>query len=101
MDATLQSVERRVTPSPLNQFVVSAILDKAPMIKSEDAVGEANRGQAVGDDENRAPCHDLLHILLDDTFAFVVERACRLIENEYVRRGYERARNGDTLPLAT
>ena len=43
MDATLQSVERRVTSTSTNQFVVSAILDEAPMVEREDAVGEANR----------------------------------------------------------
>ena len=44
MDATLQSVERRVAPARANQFVVSAVLDEAPVIEREDAVGEANRG---------------------------------------------------------
>ena len=52
MDATLQSVEGGVAPSPANQLIVRTILDEAPMVEREDAIGVANRRQAVGDNEN-------------------------------------------------
>ena len=44
MDATLQSVERRVAAARANQFVVSAVLDEAPTVEGQDAVSEANGG---------------------------------------------------------
>ncbi len=52
MDAALQSVEGGVAPSPVNQLIVRTILDQAPMVERQDAVGVANRRQAVGDNEN-------------------------------------------------
>ena len=100
MDATLQSVERRVAPAPANQFIVSAILDQAPMVERQDAVGEANRGQAVGDDENRTSFGDLRHVLLDDPLAFIVERARGLVEDQDPRLAQQCASNRDALALA-
>jgi len=52
MDAALQSVEGGVAPSPVNQLIVRTILGQAPMVERQDAVGVANRRQAVGDNEN-------------------------------------------------
>ena len=52
MDAALQSVEDGVAPSPVNQLIVRTILDQAPMVERQDAVGVANGRQAVGDNEN-------------------------------------------------
>ncbi len=52
MDAALQSVEGGVAPSPVNQLIVRTILDQAPMVQRQDAIGVANRRQAVGDNEN-------------------------------------------------
>ena len=36
-----------------------------------------------------------------DTLALVVERACRLVEDQDARIGDQRASDGDPLPLAT
>ena len=85
MDATLQPVKRRIAPARPNQFVVSTILNEAAAVEREDAVGKANGGQAVGDDENRASLSDLRHILLDDPLAFIVERARGLVEDQNPR----------------
>ena len=46
------------------------------------------------------PSRDLRHVLLNNALALVVERACRLIENQDARVGNQRAGNGDALPLA-
>lgn len=75
MDAALQSVEDRVAPSLANELIVRTILDQAPMVERQDAIGVANRGQSVGDDENRTSFGNLPHILLDDPLAFVIEGA--------------------------
>ena len=47
-----------------------------------------------------SPSGDARHILLDDALAFIVEGACRLIENQNAGVGHERARDGDALALA-
>ena len=52
------------------------------------------------DDEHRSAARDLRHVLLNSALALVVERACRLIENEDARVGNQRAGDGDALPLA-
>ena len=54
----------------------------------------------MGDDEHRSAARDLCHVLLNSALALVVERACRLIENEDARIGNQRAGDGDALPLA-
>ena len=59
----------------------------------------AHRGQAVGDDDDRATLDDAAHVALDDPLALVVERRRRLVENENARIGRERAGDGDALSL--
>jgi hypothetical protein len=54
----------------------------------------------VGYDENGAPRSDLRHVLLNDTFTFVVERTGGFVENKDTRLTQQRAGNGNTLPLA-
>src|SRR5437763_1696024 len=54
----------------------------------------------VRDDDHGAPLADLLHAVLDDALALVIECARRLIEDQNARIGDQRAGNGDALPLA-
>ena len=96
---TLQTIERRIATAPAYQLVVRTIFDQAPMIERQDAVGKANRRQAVGNDEHRAPLSDLRHVLLDDPLAFIVERAGGFIEDQDARLAQQRARNCDALAL--
>ena len=83
MDATLQSVKRRVAPALADQLVVSTIFNEAPMVQGEDTIGGANRGQAMGDNENRAPVGDLRHIPLDDPLAFIIEGARGFVKDQH------------------
>ena len=100
MDACLQAVQRRIAAAGLDQLVVRAVLDQAAAIERDDAVGAAHGGEPVGDDEHRAALGDLLHVLLDDALALIVERAGRLVEDQDARIGDQRARDGDALALA-
>ena len=50
MDATLHSVEHRIAPTHTDEIIVSAVFDKTAMVERQDAVGEADRRQAVRDD---------------------------------------------------
>ena len=45
---------RAVGPALAHQLVVGALLDDAPVVQHEDAIGPAQGGQAVGDDERGA-----------------------------------------------
>ena len=57
--------------------------------------------EPVRDDKDRSPFGDLLHVLLNDPFALVIEGTRRLIEDQNARVGDERAGDSDTLALAT
>src|SRR5947209_12798579 len=52
MDACLQSMERRVASTGVDQLVVGTILDQAAAIDSHDAVGPAHGRQTVCDNED-------------------------------------------------
>ena len=77
-----------------------AVFDQPTALKRHDAVGRTHRREPVRDDEDGAPFGDLLHVVLDDALALVVERARRLVENQDARIADERARYGDALALA-
>ena len=74
--------------------------DDAAVRHADDAVAAAHRGEAVGDDDDRAALDDAPHVALNDPLALVVERRGRLVENENARIGRERAGDGDALTLA-
>ncbi len=79
---------------------MGAVFDKAAAVDGDDAVAAADGREPVRDDEHRSPAADLLHALLDDALALVIERARRLVENEDARIGDERARDRQPLLLA-
>src|SRR6266702_2259266 len=53
--------------------------------------------EPMRDHQHGAAFRDVLHILLNDALALIVQRACRLVEDQDARVGDERARNGDAL----
>src|SRR5947199_344476 len=69
-------------------------------LQRDDTVGGAHGGKPMSDDQHRASFGDLLHVVLDDPLALVVQRAGRLVEDQDARVGGERAGNRDTLALA-
>jgi len=54
----------------------------------------------VGNDQDRSPLRDLLHVLLNDALALIVEGAGRLVEDQDSRVSDERTGDGDALALA-
>ena len=82
MDAALHSMERRIATTPAHQLVVRAIFDETAMLERQDAVGEPDRRQTVGHDENRTPSGHLRHVSLNDPLAFIVEGASRFIKDQ-------------------
>ena len=91
----LQRGELGVEPAVGEQAVVGALLDDAALIHDQDAVGGADRGEAVGDDEGGAPLHQPVEGLLHLALALGVERRGRLVEEQDRRVLEDRARDGD------
>src|ERR1700758_2353461 len=89
MDACLNAMQRRVAPAGCYQLLVRSVLDQPAAVDGDDAIGAPHGGEAMRDDEDRAPAHDRLHVLLDDALALVIKRACRLVEDQDARLGDE------------
>ena len=69
-------------------------------LDGDDAVALPHRRQAVGDDDHGAPLRDARQVILDDLFAFGVQRRGRFVEDQDTRIVDQRAGNGDALALA-
>ena len=76
-----------------------AILDHPALVDGDDAVALADGREAMRNDDDGAPPHDLAHIFLDDAFALVIEGTGRLVKNENARIGDQGAGDGDALAL--
>src|SRR5690242_7931370 len=99
MRASLDAMQLGVPPAIADEFIVTAVLHDAAVLDGNDAVGVAHRRQAMGDDEYSSSGADMTHILLDDLLAFVVERACGLVEDQNARAGCQSTGDGDALAL--
>ena len=71
-----------------------------PLIEDDDLIGVSNRRKPMGDDEDRPPCHQSIHALLDNRLGVGVDRAGRLIQHEYRWVGDDRPSDRDQLPLS-
>jgi hypothetical protein len=84
---------------PGQQLVVRAVLDEPSAVEDQDAVGVADRREAVSDHERGAAVEELVHRLLDRAFGLAVERARGLVEEQDRRAVVESARDRDPLLL--
>lgn len=55
------------------EILVAALFDDSPVLKDQNAVGAANRRKPVGDDDRRAPGHELFAGGLDLSFGLDIE----------------------------
>ena len=83
-----------------DELVEGAGLDDAALVEHQDAVGVADRGEAVGDHEGGAALHDLVERRLQLALGRGVERARRLVEDQDRRVLEERAGDRQALALA-
>ena len=72
--------------------------EELPLLKDQDDVGIADKGEAVAGHEGRAACHELCERLLDNLLRLRLHGAGGLIEDQQERVGEEGA--GDSEPLA-
>src|SRR4051794_5392280 len=100
IDASLQPVQRRIAATGLDQRVMGAVLDQAAVLERDDAIRGPHGREPVRDDENGSSLGDLLHVVLDDTLALIIERTRRLIEDQDARIRDQCAGDGDALALA-
>ena len=94
------SVQTGVRAAGGHQLVVRASLDDASVVEDDDEVGAANRGQAVCDDERCSSCQQVTQPSLDPALGTDVDGGRRLVEDQDVRIGEQRAGERDELPLA-
>src|SRR5262249_49589430 len=100
MEASLQPMQRRIAAAGLDQRIMGAVLDQAAALQGEDPIRRPHGGEAVRNDKHCASPRDLLHVLLDDALALIVERRGRLVEDQDARIGDERPCDRNPLALA-
>ena len=94
------AVQAPVRALAREQLVVRALLDDPAVVEHDDLPGAADRRQAVGDHDRRAPGEQPPHALLDPALGVDVDVRGRLVEHEDPRVGDQRARERDELALA-
>src|ERR1700745_2841918 len=95
----LQVMQLSIAAIAADQLIVAAIFHNAPTLERYDAIGLAYCRETGRDDEKGSTRRDILHVVLDRAFAFVVERAGRLVENQDARIGHQRPCDRNALPL--
>ena len=95
----LQLIQPGVDAVPCDQLIVSAALDDFSVLQHDNAVGVADGGQAMGDDQSSPISYQSLERFLHGAFAFIIERAGSLIEDDQRRVFEEEAGDADSLPL--
>src|SRR5436190_14268108 len=84
-----------------HQLVVCAGFHNPPVIKDENLVSVHDRAEAMGNHKARPAHHQSIQALMDEPFAFAVEIAGGLVQNQYSGVGQEGTSNGQSLTLAT
>lgn len=74
-------------------------LDDPPVLEDEDFVSVDDGGEAVCNDDARAPLHQSFERLLNEAFGFGIERGGGFVENENAGIFKDDAGDGDALPL--
>src|ERR1700720_3251439 len=74
----LQLGQPRIDAAFADKALMRSLLDQAPMVEHEDAVGADDGGKPVRNDEGGAAFHDLVERALHECLALRIERARRL-----------------------
>src|SRR3954454_3433730 len=99
INASLETMQGGVPAAGLDQRIMRAVLDQTAAFQGEDAIGAADGGQTVRDDQDGAAFRDLLHVVMDDPLAFIVERAGGFVEDQDPGIAYQRTGDRDALAL--
>ena len=96
----IHGVQLGVQAALLHQLLMGALLLDAVLGEHPDDRGVADGGQAVGDGEGGAAVRELFKRLLHQAFAFVVQGAGRLVQDQDRWVFEEHAGDGNALLLA-
>ena len=83
-----------------HQRFVVANFDDTTAVENDQAVGVAQRRQAVGDGDRGAPAHEIVERLLDFLLGCCVDRGRGLVEDQDLRIDEQGAGDRDALALA-
>ena len=70
-----------------------SMLNNASALHHQNLVGAANGGEAMGDDERRAPLHEIGQPFLNQRLGFRVEARGGFVQNQDARVGENRSRD--------
>ena len=79
---------------------MGALLDHPPVVEDDDAVGQMERGAAVGHQQRRPVGHDPAQAVVDGLFDLGVDGAGGVVEDQDARVGHDGPGQGDALALA-
>ncbi len=96
----LQLRESRIQRIAADQLFMTADINDLPLDHDHDAVGFQHRGQPMGNNNHRAAFLQIRKRLLHQAFAFRIEGAGRLVEQQDRRILEDRTGNGDALLLS-
>lgn len=97
----LQRHEFGIASLVSHELGMVSLLDDAPVVKDNNGVGIGNSGEAMGDDDGRAPTQDLAEGGLEEAFGLGIKSGRCLVEDEEVGVEEEGASDADALSLAT
>jgi hypothetical protein len=97
----VQIEERGVAPAAAHQLEVRSLFDNLAALEHDDAIGEAERREAMSDRDGRTAFRRALERLDDQALRNGIEAGRRLVE--YQDRGIAQncPRDGDALLLTT
>src|SRR4030095_2895461 len=99
LEFVLLVVKLFVTPTGGEQRLVVAALDDLSIFQDQDLIRAANGREAVCNDKGRTPFTQRAQTLLNQGFAFAVQARGRLIQDQNLRVGQQRAGNSHALSL--
>ena len=88
-------VQISVVAAVSNKFFVATLFDDLAIFEDDDAMGVANSGKAMRDDETSAAREKFFERMLDGFFGGGINGACGLVEDQNVRPRDHRSREGE------
>lgn len=83
-----------------NQAIMAASFNDLAVIKNHDAVGIADRREAVSNDKYRSALHQLIHTVLYQGLRTGINGGCGFVQNHNGGIGHRGSCNRDQLPLS-
>jgi hypothetical protein len=96
----LQFVKSAVDSTTVEQLLVCPHLDNPAGIHNHYPISAADRRESMSNDDRRPPRHQVIESRLNQSLTLGIERARRLVKNQYWRILQQGPRNRQPLPLS-